>query len=99
MASSVPYQDSYYDRQRAGSRRSAGIVLPIVFDYIHPGTVVDVGCGVGTWLSAAAELGVETLVGFEGVWVRTVKTEPGRQTIHTCELDKQLTIPPDVPRR
>lgn len=99
MSSPLPYQDSYYDRQRTGSRRSAAIVLPIVFEYIRPASIVDVGCGVGTWLSAADQLGVQTLVGFEGAWVLDVPAEPGRQTVRTCELDKQLTIPADLPKK
>ena len=29
----------------------------------------DVGCGVGTWLATALELGIERVKGFEGNWV------------------------------
>lgn len=99
MTTTEVYQDSYYSRQRAGSRRSATVVLPIVFDFIQPKTFVDVGCGVGTWLSVAGDLGVTTLVGFEGSWVKDVTTEPGSLTINVCELDRHITMPPDLPTR
>ncbi|VIO76110.1 hypothetical protein CI1B_62410 [Bradyrhizobium ivorense] len=93
------YQDSYYARQRAGSRASASVILPIVFDFVKPKTLVDVGCGVGTWLSVAGDLGVTTLIGFEGAWVRDVTTEPGNLTVNVCELDSYIVLPPDLPAR
>lgn len=98
MATEV-YQDSYYARQRAGSRASASVILPIVFDFIEPKALVDVGCGVGTWLSVAGDLGVTTLVGFEGAWVKDVSIEPGSLTITVCELDRHLSLPPDFSTR
>ncbi|NEV01810.1 class I SAM-dependent methyltransferase [Bradyrhizobium uaiense] len=98
MATEV-YQDSYYARQRIGSRASASVILPIVFDLIKPQAFVDVGCGVGTWLSVAGDLGVATLVGLEGAWVKDVAIEPGTFTVKVCELDRHLELPPDLPAR
>ncbi len=49
---------------------SAQAVLPIIFNLIHPKSIVDVGCGTGTWLGVAKSLGAKDVVGFEGEWVR-----------------------------
>ena len=46
-----PYDKRFYQSQQDGSLRSAEIILPLVDDLIHPSNVLDVGCGVGTWLS------------------------------------------------
>jgi len=44
-------------------------LLPTVFDLLHPLSVIDIGCGVGTWLAAALQLGTTRAVGYEGAWV------------------------------
>jgi cyclopropane fatty-acyl-phospholipid synthase-like methyltransferase len=64
------YGSTFYDRQREGSLSSAKVILPIVFDLIKPKSVVDFGCGVGTWLATAKWLGAEHCVGLEGSWVK-----------------------------
>jgi SAM-dependent methyltransferase len=38
-----------------------------IFQSRMPGSVLDVGCGTGTWLSALAELGVKDIFGIDGV--------------------------------
>jgi hypothetical protein len=57
------YSATFYDRQRAGSLDPASIILPIVFELVRPSSVLDVGCGVGTWLSVAKRLGCQRCVG------------------------------------
>ena len=66
------YSKVFYAWQRIGSHNSAKRILPIVFDAVHPKTVVDVGCGVGTWLDVARSLGAST-VGYEGEWVKSCR--------------------------
>lgn len=63
----VHYGTWFYTRPE-GSQRSAEIILPLVFDLLKPKSVVDIGCGAGTWLNAAEALGVARRVGFEGEW-------------------------------
>ncbi len=68
--SDSPYDQEFYEHQRDGSRRSAAQVLPIAFEWVGmPSSIVDVGCGVGTWLAASVELGVSDIVGLDGDYV------------------------------
>lgn len=48
--------------------RAAEIVIPILFSILgkKPASVVDVGCGLGTWLKVFNSLGVEKIRGYEG---------------------------------
>ncbi len=64
--SESPYTREFYEAQQDGSLRSARRVLPLVIDLVRPRSVVDVGCGVGTWLRAAQECGVESVLGLDG---------------------------------
>lgn len=65
-----PYSQQFYAQYQDGSRSSAEQVLPLVLDLVRPASVVDVGCGVGTWLSVARERGVGDILGIDGDWVK-----------------------------
>lgn len=41
-------------------------VVPIIMDIVNPKSVLDVGCGTGTWLKAFEELGTSDYVGVDG---------------------------------
>jgi len=62
------YSNDFYDSIVAGSLRSARIYIEYLSKFWQPGSVVDVGCGRGTWLAAWAENGVRQLVGLDGAW-------------------------------
>jgi SAM-dependent methyltransferase len=68
-ATTSTYSAAFYENQSLGSRRSADIVLPIVKSIVAPASVVDVGCGVGTWLASWRALGVADVLGLDGNWV------------------------------
>jgi SAM-dependent methyltransferase len=93
MATALIYNDSFYDLQREGSFASAMAVLPVVFDFVSkPRTIVDVGCGVGTWLAAAKKLGVESVYGFDGSWVRGQKLMIAPEEIIEANLESAITF-------
>ncbi|MGW6393597.1 class I SAM-dependent methyltransferase [Streptomyces sp. NPDC055103] len=69
VASTSTYGAWFYAGQQDGSRRSAESVLPLVFDLVRPSSVVDVGCGTGSWLATARDLGAKEVLGVDGPWV------------------------------
>jgi SAM-dependent methyltransferase len=90
----------YYRRDRAatieaqrGARRSAMEILPIVFDLLPVRSVVDVGSGVGTWLSVAQELGVKDVLGVDGSYVSTELLLIPVSQFHPHDLTKPLSLP------
>src|SRR6516165_4446730 len=58
-----------------GSRRSAEETIPLVLRLIQPRSVIDVGCGVGSWLAVCKELGVTDVLGVDGSWADKKKLE------------------------
>src|SRR5262249_15743439 len=64
------YSRSFYKEQKTGSFSSAERVLSSVFELVRPSSVLDFGCGVGTWLAAARKLGAQRVIGYDGDWVR-----------------------------
>jgi hypothetical protein len=79
MTSSV-YDEKFYDITVGGSLRSARIVVPLVSNLKTIRSVVDFGCGHGTWLKAFQELGVADLRGIDGEYVdrRKILIDPGQ---------------------
>lgn len=63
------YDDRFYAAQQAGARRSAERIVPLVLELTGARSVVDVGCGRGSWLSVFREQGVETVLGVDGMYV------------------------------
>jgi SAM-dependent methyltransferase len=64
------YGKDFFAAIERGSEASAHAVLPIVFAAVGtPRSLVDVGCGVGTWASVAKSLGVAEVVGVDGEYV------------------------------
>jgi SAM-dependent methyltransferase len=63
------YTKQFFDLQKDASYASAQVVVPIVLDLVHPNSVVDVGCGVGTWLAVFKDHGVKEIFGVDGKWV------------------------------
>lgn len=69
--SSPLYSHDFYGDQAPGSARSADVVLPLVFELLQPASLVDIGCGIGTWARAAMDLGVQRVVGVDGDYVKS----------------------------
>jgi SAM-dependent methyltransferase len=68
--------------------------LPLIFSESKPRSLLDVGCGIGTWLRAAAEFGIGDLYGVDGVDI------PADLFLGTCPYQKQdLTNDWDLGRR
>jgi SAM-dependent methyltransferase len=57
---------SYDHSQTQTSLEGARTALAIMFGGSVPQSLVDVGCGTGTWVRAAIELGVDDVLGVDG---------------------------------
>ena len=86
------YTKNFFDLQKDASYTSAKAVVPIVIDLIHPKGVVDVGCGVGTWLAVFKELGVEDILGVDGIWVEKEQLFIPKELFTPRDLEKPFSI-------
>lgn len=69
MTAKEHYTSEFFAGQALGSLASARVVLSELFNVFRPNSFVDIGCGVGTWCRAAADLGVSKVLGVDGGYV------------------------------
>jgi SAM-dependent methyltransferase len=86
------YSQSFFVNRQEASRISAGLVLPAVFEIVRPASVVDFGCGTGTWLEAAKRLGVERVLGIEGPWIRKAKPLISPDELTVADLAQPIEV-------
>ncbi len=65
----MPYTEHFFEVREAGSVSSARRILPAVLALTRASSVLDVGCGIGTWASVALECGATEVTGVDGDWV------------------------------
>jgi SAM-dependent methyltransferase len=64
------YNDKFYENRHKNTLYSAETILSIVQDSIPEiKSAVDLGCGVGTWLSVLEKRGATKICGLDGSWV------------------------------
>jgi SAM-dependent methyltransferase len=61
----MTYDRAFYEAIAEAARRSAHQVIPIILDYVSPKSVIDIGCGTGTWLSVFNSHGVADFLGVD----------------------------------
>ena len=86
------YTEEFYEIVREGSKESAKEIIPIVFEFIQPKSVIDVGCGVGTWLSVFQAHGVEDVWGIDGDYVDKNTLEIPKEKFLTIDLKSPFKL-------
>ena len=85
------YQDlhsGHLNAEDASKRQfSAERILDILWDYVQPSSVLDVGCGLGTWLATLQSRGVKDVSGIDGPWLNTDNLKCDRSLVQVCDLE------------
>ena len=85
------YSPNWFEARSCGARRSAEVILPLLFELAPPKRVVDLGCGTGSWLSVARELGAEVL-GVDGDYVDRSQLEIPAERFRAHDLAQPLRL-------
>ena len=92
MSESQLYSKDWFAKQKHGAHTSAEIILPIVVDLVSPHSVVDVGCGVGMWLSYFLEHGVTKILGIDGDYVEPDQLHIPKENFISLDISKPFEI-------
>lgn len=88
----MTYTRGFFKDQIAGSRASAKLIAGICQELLQPRSVIDIGCGVGTWLAAFEALGVSDIAGYDGDWVDRQLLQISGNAFHPVDLNQRLSI-------
>lgn len=67
-------------------RASATELAPLVASWVQPASVLDVGCGNGTWLAAFGATGATDLVGLDGDYIDRASLEIPAECFRSHDL-------------
>ena len=91
----LSYTKDFYELIGEGTRSSAKEIVPLLLELMQPAvpqSVVDVGCGTGSWLAAFQKLGIADCLGIDGNYVdRTILQIPLNQ-FQSADLKQPLQI-------
>jgi SAM-dependent methyltransferase len=87
-----PYDREFFRRLTNGASRSAEIIVPLVIDLVNPQSVIDIGCGTGTWLAVFNDFGVADILGVDGPWVQEEALVVPQSCFLACDLTKSIDI-------
>jgi SAM-dependent methyltransferase len=86
------YKKDFYQGHGEGSKQSAQEIVPLVMDLIKPKSVLDVGCGTGTWLSVFKDKNVNDIWGVDGEWIDTDMLQIPKERFFTINLEKPFNL-------
>ncbi len=86
------YTTSFYERQSNETHISSEVIVPLLLDLVQPQSVVDVGCGTGSWLRTFLQHGVKEVRGFDGPWLDAAKLLVPQEIFTRADLEKPLRV-------
>ena len=86
------YGDQFYSGQVDFSCRSGLKYAELLAPLLNPKSVVDVGCGRGSWLKAFKEKGAVKLVGYDGSWNNQENMIDQSIIFHGVDLNKPILV-------
>jgi hypothetical protein len=86
------YDKEFYENRNQDTYVSAQKILKLIFEKSHPKSVIDFGCGVGTWLKVSKNLGATNVLGFEGSWLNKSHLEIDENEFQYANLSEAVIL-------
>jgi glycosyltransferase involved in cell wall biosynthesis/Flp pilus assembly protein TadD len=87
-----PYTREFQVHTHLQAHRSAQEVVPHVLELLQPQSIVDVGCGVGSWLAVFRQHGIHDVLGVDGAYVDQKLLQIPREQFLAHDLSKPLRL-------
>jgi len=81
----------YKHIEETHNKLAASRILPVILDIVKPRSIVDVGCGTGSFLSVLSDLGFKDLLGLEGDWLDRSRLFVDSGLVKTADLQKPFS--------
>jgi SAM-dependent methyltransferase len=77
----------YIHREDIHNLKAPKAIVPIIMNQFKPKSVIDIGCGIGTWLSVFSDYGVQ-IKGVDGNYVDKSLFHIREEDFHYADLEK-----------
>jgi SAM-dependent methyltransferase len=77
----------YYHDSEVHNLEAPKEIVPILCKMFEPKSVVDVGCGLGTFLKVFSDFGISEITGFEGEWLIEKKLYVPKEKVKIVDLE------------
>jgi 2-polyprenyl-3-methyl-5-hydroxy-6-metoxy-1,4-benzoquinol methylase len=85
------YNQKFYQRLSEQATKSSDALVPIIYEKLRPGSILDVGCGHGTWLKKWSSY-VPDIFGVDGKWVEEKNLEIPSENFMKIDLEKSFDL-------
>ncbi len=86
------YTKRFFLNEKDTSLKSAKVIVPWLKELVNPKSVVDLGCGIGTFLCVFKELGISDCLGIDGDYVDRSLLSIPKEKFKAADLKKPLTL-------
>lgn len=86
----MKYDKAFYNDFEDSTKHAAELILPYIIEWVHPGSIVDFGCGEGMWLNIAKKINPSIdICGLDGEYI----------CIDELKIDSHYFVPTDLTRK
>lgn len=86
------YSQEFYDDLKNTALPSASVIVPMILDLYPAKSVIDAGCGDGSWLSVFKSNGLEDIFGVDGNWVQVDQLHIPEDCFQRRSLDQAINV-------
>jgi SAM-dependent methyltransferase len=86
------YGAGWHAARLGGALDSPQRVVPLLLELVKPRSVLDLGCGPGTWLEEFKRQGVEDVFGVEGSWLDPAVLRIPPENVRIHDLTTPLSL-------
>ena len=84
------YSEAFYSKEDRSRFLTADVVLTHFFKYYQPESIVDVGCGLGHWLSVCLSKNIGDIKGYDGHYVNADALKIPEDAFERHNLEESL---------
>jgi SAM-dependent methyltransferase len=82
----------YLHRTIEHNTKAASNIVPLLIKMFKVDSIIDVGCGLGTWLKIFNELGIEDYLGVDGDYINLQLLQIPQSKLLIADLERDLEI-------
>lgn len=86
------HNEKYVHDSAIHRTKDAELIVPILIDLFKPQSVVDVGCGLGTFLKIFIDAGITDVQGVEGSWTDKSKLVVDENRITIADIESGFNL-------